>query len=47
MDVTSFIEKLTAQGCEVELRGDDRSTVVVVDGVEVGAVRDDLVYLYK
>lgn len=46
MGLELMIERLTKAGMEVEVIGDDRSSRLVVDGVEVGTVRDDIVTLY-
>lgn len=46
MGLEALMERLTKAGMKVEVVGDDRSSKLVVDGVEVGSVCDDIVILY-
>ena len=47
MGIELMIERLTKAGMKVEVKGDDRSSKLFVDDVEVGTVCDDIVTLYK
>ena len=46
MGLEAMIERLTRAGMKVEVVGGDRSSKLVVDGVEVGSVCNDIVTLY-
>lgn len=46
MGLEALMERLTKAGMKVEVVGGDRSSRLVVDGVEVGYVCDDMVILY-
>lgn len=47
MGLEIMIERLERSGHEVAVVGSDRNSVLVVDGVQVGDVREDRVYLYQ
>lgn len=46
MGLEVLLERLSSMGMEVEVVGGDRSSRLVIDGVEVGSVCDDTVTLY-
>ena len=46
MGIEIMIDRLERAGHKVSVVGDDRSSVLVVDGVQVGDVIEDKVYLY-
>jgi len=46
MGLEALIERLTRAGMQVEVVGGDRTSKLVVDGVEVGSVCNDIVTLY-
>lgn len=47
MGLELMIERLTKAGMQVEVKGNDRSSKLFVDGKEVGTVCNDMVTLYK
>jgi len=47
MGVEAMLDRLTAAGMDAKVVGDDRSAVLIVDGVEVGTVIEDRVHLYR
>lgn len=47
MGVEVMLDRLAAVGMDAKVVGDDRSAVLIVDGVEVGTVIEDRVHLYR